>query len=144
MRTKSRVSLFTQGPAGTNTVKKNSKYFLNLEKRNHIKKHIRKLHISGVISTDRAFKIMDSQRQFSSNLYKSKNVNLESVESTFFFDNPLLPKLSSDSRENCEGRITADECQNVLKTFATGKTLETTAYLLNFTKHFGHYSVKSW
>ena len=31
---------------------KNSKYFLNLEKRNHIKKHIRKLHISGVISTD--------------------------------------------------------------------------------------------
>ena len=31
---------------------KNSKYFLNLEKRNHVKKHVRKLHISGVISTD--------------------------------------------------------------------------------------------
>ena len=31
---------------------KNSKYFLNLEKRNHIKKHIRKLYISGIISTD--------------------------------------------------------------------------------------------
>ena len=28
---------------------KNSKYFLNLEKRNNIKKHIRKLYISGVI-----------------------------------------------------------------------------------------------
>ena len=31
---------------------KNSKYFFNLEKRNHIKKHIRKLHMSGVITTD--------------------------------------------------------------------------------------------
>ena len=31
---------------------KNSKYFLNLEKRKHVKKHVRKLHISGVISTD--------------------------------------------------------------------------------------------
>ena len=31
---------------------KNSKYFLNLEKHNHIKKHMRKLYISGVISTD--------------------------------------------------------------------------------------------
>lgn len=38
---------------------KNSKYFLNLEKRNHVTKHVRKLHISGVISTDRrpAFKL---------------------------------------------------------------------------------------
>ena len=114
---------------------KNSKYFLNLEKRNHIKKHIRKLHISGVISTD-PFKIMDSQRQFYSNLYKSKNVNLESVESTFFFDNPLLPKLSSDSRENCEGRITADECQNVLNTFATGKTPGNDGIPIEFYKTF--------
>jgi len=31
---------------------KSTKYFLNLEKRNHIKKHIRKLHIGGVIKTD--------------------------------------------------------------------------------------------
>ena len=29
---------------------KNSKYFLNLEKRNHFKKHIRKLYISGDFS----------------------------------------------------------------------------------------------
>ena len=40
---------------------KNSKYFLNLEKRNHIKKHIRKLHISGVISTD-PLSIINSQK----------------------------------------------------------------------------------
>ena len=31
---------------------KSTKYFLNLEKRNHVKKHLRKLFISGVIKTD--------------------------------------------------------------------------------------------
>ena len=46
---------------------KNSKYFLNLEKRNNIKKHIRKLHISGTISTD-PFEIMDAEKLFYSNL----------------------------------------------------------------------------
>ena len=34
-----------------------------MEKRNHIKKHIRKLHISGVISTD-PLSIMNTQKQF--------------------------------------------------------------------------------
>ena len=31
---------------------KSNKYFLNLEKRNHTRKHIRKLSLSGVITTD--------------------------------------------------------------------------------------------
>ena len=42
---------------------KSTKYFLNLEKRNHIKKHIRKLHISGVIKTD-PFCILKEQERF--------------------------------------------------------------------------------
>ena len=100
---------------------KNSKYFLNLEKRNHVKKHVRKLHISGVISTD-PFMIMDSQRKFYKNLYRSRNVNLDNAESSIFFDSPNLPSISHDSRIICEGRITAEECQNVLKTFPTAKT----------------------
>ena len=49
---------------------KNSKYFLNLEKRNHIKKHIRKLRLSGVITTD-PFEILDAGKTFYENLYKS-------------------------------------------------------------------------
>ena len=45
--------IITQAKArGHEHGEKNSKYFLNLEKCNHIKKHIRKLYISGVISTN--------------------------------------------------------------------------------------------
>jgi len=39
---------------------KNSKYFFNLEKRNHIRKHIRKLRLSGVITID-PFEILEGE-----------------------------------------------------------------------------------
>ena len=51
---------------------KSTKYFLNLEKRNHVKKHIRKLFISGVIKTD-PFCILKEQERFYRDLKKSKN-----------------------------------------------------------------------
>lgn len=100
---------------------KNSKYFLNIEKCNHVKKHIRKLHISGVISTD-PFKIMDSQRKFYVNLHHSRNVNLDNAESTIFSNSPNLSSISYESRIIREDKINAEECQNVLKTFPTEKT----------------------
>ena len=42
---------------------KSTKYFLNLEKRNHIKKHMRKLNMNGSITTD-PFNILNEQRRF--------------------------------------------------------------------------------
>ena len=122
---------------------KNSKYFLNLEKtekRNHVKKHVRKLHISDVISTD-PFTIMDSQRQFYRNLSCSRNVNLDNAESSIFFHSPNLPRISYESRIICEGRITSEECQNVLKTFRTGKTPGNDGIPIKFITPSGRYLV---
>ena len=92
-----------------------------MEKRNHIKKHIRKLHISGVSSTD-PLSIINSQKQFYTKLYSSCKTKLDTPEATAFFENPNLPKLSSEASNECEGRITIDECQNIIKTFPLGKT----------------------
>jgi len=100
---------------------KNSKYFLNLEKRNHIKKHIRKLYISGVISTD-PLSIMNAQKQFYTKLYSSSKTKLDTPDAALFFENPNLSKLSSVASEKCEGKITIEECQNIIKTFQLGKT----------------------
>ena len=86
---------------------KNSKYFLNLEKRNHIKKHIRKLYISGVISTD-PISIMNSQKQFYSKLYSSSKTKLDTSNAENIFNIPNLTKLSSEASKKCEGRITAE------------------------------------
>jgi len=56
------------------------------------------------------------------NLYRGRNVNLDNTESSIFFDSPNLPSISHESRKICEGRITAEECQKVLKTFPSAKT----------------------
>jgi len=66
--------------------------------------------------------IMHSQRQFYRNQYHSRNVNLDNTESSIFFHSSNLHSISYESKVLCEGRIPAEKCQNVLKTFAIGKT----------------------
>ena len=66
--------------------------------------------------------IMHSQRQFYRNQYHSRNVNLDNTELSIFFYSSNLHSMSYESTVICEGRIPAEECQNVLKTFAIGKT----------------------
>ena len=84
---------------------KNSKYFLNLEKRNNIKKHIRKLFVSGAISTD-PFEILSTERRFYEKLYSKQNTNVNSEEANSFLNNPNLLRLSEELSESCEGEIT--------------------------------------
>ena len=102
-------------------VEKNSKYFLNLEKRNNIKKHIRKLLVSGAISTD-PFEILNTERRFYEKLYSKQNTNVSSEEANSFLNNPNLLRLSEELSESCEGEITLKECETVLNSFKTGKT----------------------
>ena len=59
---------------------RSTKYFLNLEKRNHVKKHIRKLLISGSITTD-PNQILSEQKRFYQNLYKTDD-SVETSDST--------------------------------------------------------------
>ena len=46
-----------------NTEKKTLNIFFNLEKRNHIRKHIRKLRLSRVITVD-PFEILEGEKKF--------------------------------------------------------------------------------
>jgi len=82
---------------------KSTKYFLNLEKRNHIRKH-RKLNLSGVITTN-PFEILEVEKTYYKNLYSSKQLNTDCQESSQFFDNPYIPKLTDDLRKLCEGKV---------------------------------------
>ena len=59
---------------------RSTKYFLNLDKRNHVKKHIRKLVISGAITTD-PYQILPEQKKFHYNLYNTKAVDKDAVQS---------------------------------------------------------------
>ena len=104
---------------------KSTKYFPNLEKRNHVKKHICKLAISGVITTE-PFEILDEQKRFYQNLYKSARGNEDqgglNPNLSSFFGNLNLPQLSEAQKMSCEGNISVEECYKVLDTFQNNKT----------------------
>ena len=78
---------------------KSTEYFLNLEKRNHMKKHIQKLHISGVIKTD-PFCILKEQDRFYKDLYKSSTTDPDITFKISSFLNDLnIPALSEDQKK---------------------------------------------
>ena len=97
-------------------------YFLNLEKRNHIKKHIRKLYMSGGIKTD-PFKILKEQERFYRHLYKSNNTDPDiTLKILSFLNNLDIPKLSEEQKTFCEGKISSEECFGLLDSFHHNKT----------------------
>ena len=98
---------------------KSTKYFLNLEKRNHVKKHIRKLVISGIVKTD-PFDILQEQKRFYRELYKSSKFNSDAENRqniVKFLENLNIPQLTEEQMLTCKGKISAEECYNILESF---------------------------
>ena len=115
---------------------KSRKYFLNLEKRNHIKKHIRKLHISGVIKTD-PFCILKEQERFYKNLYKSSTTDPHiAIKISSFLNDLNIPALSEDQKKFCEGKISAEECFRLLDSFDNNKIPGNDGIPIEFYKTF--------
>lgn len=99
---------------------KNSKYFLNFEKRNHIRKHVRKLQLIGVITSD-PFEILQAEKEFYESLYKSRRDAMQRNEAYFNYEELPIPKLSEECKQLGEGVITLEECSKVLNSFALNK-----------------------
>ena len=95
---------------------RNSKYFLNIEKRNHVRKHIRKLFLSGVISTDPS-EILEAERAFYENLYKSRRDGSEVNKPNFNSEDLTIPTLSNASSD-------LGVCKKVLNSFPLNKVPE--------------------
>ena len=115
---------------------RSSKYFLNLEKRNHVKKHIRKLDINGVLTTD-YLKILNEQKRFYQELYQSTNGMSNNTETiTLFLDNLNIPKLSDTEKNSCEGKISVSQCHKLLDSFQNNKTPGNDGIPIEFYKKF--------
>ena len=96
---------------------------MNLEKRNHIKKHMRKLNLNGSITTD-PFDILSKQQRgsFCQELCTSRNKNEDNsqmIECSLKDVN--IPKLSEEQKVSCEGKITSEERALLLKSFLNNK-----------------------
>ena len=94
---------------------KPTRYLFNLEKRNYIKKHIRRLKLpDGTIINDPE-EILQTQKSFYEALYTSKIY--DNVNEIAYFMGSNVPTLNEDLKNSCEGMVTADECFKVLKLF---------------------------
>ena len=115
---------------------KSTKYFLNLEKRNHVKKHIHKLHVNDVIKTN-PLCILNEVEQFYCDLYKSNNNRPDNeIEIDSFLSNLNIPKLSEEQKISCECKITSEECFCLLDTYQTNKTPGNDVIPIEFYKKF--------
>ena len=70
---------------------KNSSYFPNLEKRNRVKKCVRKLRLSGVITSE-PFEILCAEKEFYESLYKSHHVYVQQTEASLNYDDLPIPR----------------------------------------------------
>ena len=95
---------------------------------------MRKLKISGVITTD-PFSKLAEQKRFNQELYKSRtNNNIDGTHTIESFLHSLnIPVLTEEQKLSCEGTIFPEECPLVVLT----KPLETMELRSNFAKRFG-------
>ena len=117
---------------------KNSKYFLNLEKRNYNIKHIKKLMCNtGVVLTNPKA-IIEEEKNYYKKLYSSNienNFNLSSTELRFL-DNPKIPKLSVIDKHFCDMTLQKKNYALALTNLANDKSPGSDGLSTNFYKFF--------
>ena len=100
---------------------KSTKYFLNLEKRNKTKSHVRKLiSPDGSEETDPK-NILANIKSFYSELYTKHSVKAEKEIFDYLYDLNIA-KLSHEVKTSCEGKLTVKECWNALDSMGNNKS----------------------
>ena len=113
---------------------KNNKYFYNLEKINHKKKHITSLTKGDGNIVHEPKQILEEEERFFKEIYQAKNVCPESPNFEHFFDN--LNTLKQEEADTCEGLLTLAECTNSLKQFKNNKTPGSDGFTIEFYRFF--------
>ena len=93
--------------------KKNSKYFLNLEKYNYENKHITVLDIDGKIVTNNK-EVMQGIKDYYEKLYSGNTTNHAKLENIL----GKAPRLTENQKELTKGLITYKECLKALKSLS--------------------------
>ena len=117
---------------------RSTRYFFNLEKRNHSNKYITKLRVENGTLTS-SDEILNEEHRYYKRLYNSSRTNPNDPRFDVFFDCSTLPKLSPHQADSCDGLLTKEECYASLKTFSKGKSPGTDGLTAEFIFPFGSY-----
>ena len=113
---------------------KNSRYFLNLEKRSQRQNVITTLINDDGNTLTNAKDILNEETMFYKKLYSS--CNPLDCDNCDFFQHNDYPHLNLDQQESCEGLITYDECLTVLKSMPNNKSPGTDGFPAEWYKFF--------
>jgi len=114
---------------------RNSKYFFQLEKRNHNVKHIQSLITDRGLVTEPK-EILSEERAFYSNLYCNSDTMTETLNHSIFLDENPVRKVSEGVAGDCDLPITLDECEKALSKMANNKSPGSDGFTVEFYKHF--------
>jgi exonuclease III len=121
---------------------RNSKFFLNLEKRRYKAKCITKLVDELDNDITNADDILDCEKKFYKNLYteptRENNDNIADTQQTAaaFFSNEIIPKITEADKEACETEINILEVGQALKELQNGKSPGSDGLTPDFYKFF--------
>ena len=105
-----------------NEGEKNTKYFLNLEKRHCNQGAISQLKLENesFVTTDK--EILSECETFYKNLYTSNNGSQNVRADKVFFKTQMEKKLNQTEQDSCEGPLTKTECLEALEKMERNKT----------------------
>ena len=112
---------------------KNTKYFLNLEKRNHNNTCIKKLILDDNSELVDIKPIIQEQERFYKNLFTSKS-NIENTER--FLNNENIKTLDKADRDLCENNLTVEEISIALSKLPNGRSPGPDGLTTDFYKFF--------
>ena len=118
---------------------KNSKYFLNVEKKNFVTKHIKKLITNSDVTITSQSAILKYEENFYQKLFSTKfdPTDKNRISDTDkFLQNLTLPILSEEGHHVCEKLIDIDECKKAIDKLASGKSPGSDGFTADFYKHF--------
>ena len=113
---------------------KNTKYFLNLEKRNKTLNKINELVLENKTVINTSEEIMHELKNFYQNLYtKQNNVNSDNFYDTL---NVNCNKLSEEQSSHCEGLLSLDECRQSVFSMSLNKSPGSDGFPVEFYRKF--------
>ena len=116
---------------------KNSKYFLNLEKRNYDNKHMKSVINSKDILIDKPDQILEEQAIFFEKLYTSNICDEESqILTSEFLEKIDIPMLNEDQKEFLDCELSVSELSMALKEMSNDKSPGLDGFTTNFYKFF--------
>ena len=115
---------------------RNSKYFYNLEKRNQKKKHIMSLVNNDGDKITNPKDILEEEERYFEEVYASRNMDPNCPIFKEFFE--IENSLSEEITKTCEGVMSIDECEIVLKTMENNKTPGTDGLTPEFYRFFSN------